>query len=186
MARLSFRVTSIAAVTAGLTCPPLMWPKHCTMVAMLRPKHREMRTRSAGGGFSSSSPALQVMVEPRLRRTKMKVARYSPDTALQNPLVQTPLKAAMMSQRRRNALAEREHNTDRLQGSDLSTEANDPARNSLEYPRGSLRPPRLIPPFLSETHQKREHAAPLCVPDEPGVLSLMSPATPPAETALPS
>lgn len=84
----------MAAVTAGLMWPPLMWPKHCTMVAMLRPKHSEMSTRSAGGGFSC--PAAQLMVEPRPRRTKMSVARYSPDTALQKLLVQIPLKAVIV------------------------------------------------------------------------------------------
>lgn len=101
----------MAAVTAGLMCPPLMWPKHCTMVAMLRPKHSEMRTRSGGGAFSS--PAFHLMVEPRLRRMKMRVARYSPDTALQKALVQMPLKATMMLwqlQQCRNLLARRGNN----------------------------------------------------------------------------
>lgn len=74
--------------------PPLIWAKHCTMVAILNPKQSEMSTRSAGGGLSLSDA--QLIVEPRLISTKISVAKNSPETARQNTFVQMPLKAAIM------------------------------------------------------------------------------------------
>lgn len=70
-----------------------MCPKHCTMVAMLSPKQREIRTMSTGRGFSAPP---QLIVEPRLRRTKMSMAKNSAETAFQKGWVQTPLNATMM------------------------------------------------------------------------------------------
>lgn len=90
---LIFLVHTMATVTAGLMWPPLMWPKHCTIVAMLSPKQSEMRTMSTGKGFSVPP---QLMVDPRLRRTKISMARNSAVTAFQKAWVQTPLKATMM------------------------------------------------------------------------------------------
>lgn len=75
-----FVVHTMATVTAGLMWPPLMWPKHCTIVAMLSPKQREIRTMSTGKGFSVPP---QLMVDPRLRRTKISIARNSAVTAFQ-------------------------------------------------------------------------------------------------------
>ncbi len=73
---------------------PLMCPKHWTRVAMDKPKHREMRTRSAGGGFSFVDA--QLMVDPKLSSTNIIMAKNSPETARQNSWVHTPLKAAII------------------------------------------------------------------------------------------
>ena len=60
---------------------------------MLSPKQREMRTMSTGNGFSAPP---QLMVDPRLSRTKISMARNSAVTAFQKVCVQTPLKATMI------------------------------------------------------------------------------------------
>lgn len=162
------------------------------MVAMLRPKHREMRTRSAGGTFSS--PAFQLMVEPRLRRTKMNVARYSPDTALQKSLVQMPLKATMMLwqlQQCRNLLARRDnqvHDPFRVSGCTKHSLQNRSKWASFRAHLSGLVKITVTAQLkgfectvqcllvsLAETHQKREHALPLWAPDESDVFSLMNP-----------
>ncbi|KAG7280759.1 hypothetical protein CRUP_037689 [Coryphaenoides rupestris] len=89
-----FLVTTMAAVTAGFRWAPLTCPKHCTNVAMLRPKHSEMSTRLGAGGCSAPA-AGQLMVEPRLSRTKISIAVNSAATERQNSCVHTPLKAVM-------------------------------------------------------------------------------------------